>query len=448
MTKQHHDNYSLISHSRQQQILLLHEDTGWTMPRHHATMPAEINALMQTQLGLTTTVLSCIYDRYQDEEQEEQHRVYALENHAPETLPPTNGRWIGRAELLDLPLMLPEHRAVLETWFAENESDQLRRQQSWAYPGWLATVRAWIDQQLVQLGYVQAGPIEQVVVWMWSTVVRVPTTTGNLYLKATASVFDFEPVLTRMVAQLVPSSVPHVLAIDRQRCWMLMTDAGTGFRSGPHDPARSEEALRQYAQMQIKLAAHAETLKAVGCPDRRLHLLPQLYQEILAATPFLLIDQPKGLPRDQYAQLLALVPQVEAMCEELASYNIPESLHHDDLHSGNMIDSGERYVFIDLAESCLTHPFCSLFIVLRDAKYTLKYDDQALGRLRQAYLAAWEGYEPMERLQRAFELAHRLGSLHRALTWYRFLLHLEPDWRWMYEDAALYFLQVFLGTEE
>lgn len=452
MTNQHADNYSLIAlaaNNIRPKMLLLHEEDGWTMPWHTYTQPAEINAAMKAQFGLTTTVLSCIYDRYKDDEREEQHRVYALENHALDVSPPINGRWVERSELRDLALMVPEHRAVIATWFAEIEEEEVReRRQPWAFPGWFNQATTWIDQQLGQLGYTRTAPVEQVVVWTWSTVLRVPTTAGNLYFKATAAVFDYEPELTRMVAQFASAYVPHVLAIDKQQCWMLMGDAGTLFRKGPHDPARSAEALRRYAQMQIKLADHVETLKATGCPDRRLHLLPGLYQEVLAATPFLLLDEPGGLPRDQYEQLLHLLPQVREMCEELASYNIPQSFHHDDLHSANTMDNGETFVFIDLAECCLTHPFCSLFIALRDAKYILEYDDRALDHLRKAYLAEWTAYEPMERLLQAFELAHRLGSLQRALTWYRFLSHLEPEMRWMHKDAVLYFLQVFLGTEE
>ena len=41
-----------------------------------------------------------------------------------------------------------------------------------------------------------------------------------------------------------------------------------------------------------------------------------------------------------------------------------------------------------------------------------------------------------------------LRSLQRALFWYNYLDQLEPELRWMHWDAAFYFLQVFLGTEE
>src|SRR6202022_373613 len=101
-----------------------------------------------------------------------------------------------------------------------------------------------------------------------------------------------------------------------------------------------------------------------------------------------------------------------------ASYNIPESLEHDELTAGNILYNGETCIFIDLAECNLAHPFCSLFIALRSAKYTLGYDDSMLERLREAYLAPWTDFAPMERLQRASTLALRLDRLFRALSWY------------------------------
>jgi replication-associated recombination protein RarA len=42
----------------------------------------------------------------------------------------------------------------------------------------------------------------------------------------------------------------------------------------------------------------------------------------------------------------------------------------------------------------------------------------------------------------------RLGSLYKALSWYDLISQLDPVMRWMHADAALYYLRVFLGTEE
>jgi hypothetical protein len=226
------DNYSIIPHCSQPQALLLYEDAGWTLPRHNFRVAVEINAAMQAQLGLTTTVLSCFYDRYKDEEREDQHYVYALENHSPDVLPPANGRWIGRAELANLPLAVPEHRAVLETWLTEVEENKYHEQRlPWMRPGWFASATSWIHEQLERLGYIQAAPIEQVKAQPWSTVLRIPTTTGILYFKAPAPTLAFEPALTQTLMRLVPLHVPQVYVVDRQRHWMLMQNGGRTLRS-------------------------------------------------------------------------------------------------------------------------------------------------------------------------------------------------------------------------
>ncbi|HEV7237311.1 MAG TPA: hypothetical protein VGN15_14080, partial [Ktedonobacteraceae bacterium] len=342
MSDEQNDNYSLIAHSSQPRVLLLWKEASWTFPQHTAANPAEINAAMKARLGLTTTVLSCVYDRYNDEERDEQHCVYALENHSPDVALPANGRWIERTELAKLALAVPEHRAVLEAWFDGGAKQERQEQKSpWESLGWFATATVWIHEQLARLGYTPSAPFEQVRTNFWSTALRVPTTRGNLYFKASASVFAFEPVLTETLSRLVPAHVPPVLVVDRQRHWMLMRDGGVPFRSGPHHPDRSVEEIRQYAELQIALAPHVETLKATGCPDQRLHLLPRLYEEVLAATPLLHIGEEKGLPRHEYEQLLAYTPQLKEMCDELASYPIPESLEHDDLHTGNVLANRE-----------------------------------------------------------------------------------------------------------
>src|SRR5437763_5620823 len=90
--------------------------------------------------------------------------------------------------------------------------------------------------------------IEQLVSKTWAAVLRVPTTTGNLYFKAPAEAFAFEPALTETLNRLIPTSVPPVLVIDRH--WMLMKDGGMALRDDAHEPAHLEEALRQYAQVQ------------------------------------------------------------------------------------------------------------------------------------------------------------------------------------------------------
>jgi len=446
------DNYSIILHTCEPRVLLLLEENGWMLPRHHAIDAGEINAAMEKQLRVKTTVLYCAYDRYKDDEREEQHLVYVLEDHSPDWMLTEGQEWISLAELQDLQLIVPEHMAVIETILAALERGGVHEQRlAWARLGWFATAERWIQQQLDMLGYVATDPIKQVSVSIWSTVLCIPTTSGNLYFKASAPVFAYEPLLTQTLAMLVPAHLPPVFVVDDERHWMLMRDAGTtlaAMHKNDPDPMRWEQALSLFAQMQIDLVAHVDTLEKTGCPDMRLQRLPTLFEEALAAKNMLHIGQEDGMPEAEYEQLLAFSPELKAMCAKLAEYNVPESLHHDDFHGNNIMYNGKTYVFFDWAECALAHPFCSMMIVQRVAKYVLEYDDAVLDRFRDAYLAPWTIYEPLERLREAFTLAVRLGKLCRALTWQRLIAQIEPSARWEYEASFPYFLRVFLGTEE
>ncbi len=93
------DNYALIPHVKEPKVLLLKSRVGWTLPQHNTNDASKINAAMKALLGCTTTVLYCAYDRYKDDEREEQHRVYVLENHSPDFLQPANAHWISGLNL-------------------------------------------------------------------------------------------------------------------------------------------------------------------------------------------------------------------------------------------------------------------------------------------------------------------------------------------------------------
>ncbi len=447
-----HDNYALIPHPIEPAVLLLNNIAGWTLPQHGAEDASDINSAMKEQLGFDTTVLYCAYDRYKDDEREEQHRVYVLENHSPDFPLPHNARWISKADLDTLVLAVADHHTVLEQWFNQAEQDDFLNQRvPWASRGWFSSTTRWVQEQMATLGLTIVGPIEQVQVSLWSTVLRIPTEAEVLYFKASAPVFAYEPILTQKLFQLVPTYTPPVPVIDQERHWMLMRDAGiplSELEDKRTDPAHWEEVLRQYAQMQIGLIEQQQTLLAAGCPDRRLNLLPTLLEHALSETSLLMLNQERGLPETEYVQLQEYLPQLRAVCIELQQHGIPESLHHDDLHGGNMLVNGKGFVFFDWAECAVTHPFCSLVIVERVFRHVLEFSSETIAHLRDCYLQQWTQFEPIEDLRVACELAQRVGKLCRALTWARLIASLSPDERWEYEAAYPYWLRVFLGTEE
>lgn len=445
------DIYSLLPHANKPQVLLLKSPTGWTLPCQQKEDARSLNAAMKTLFGCDTTVLSCIYDRYKDDERENQHRIYALENLSPAFPLPADAAWVSKSELALLELAIADHRAVLEQWLDQAVGHLSRGGVPWASPGWFSLARQWLQEQIEAAGLSQSRLPEQIQVSTWSNVLSVPTSTQRLYFKASSPVFAYEPGLTDRLAQLVPAHMPRVLAIDQQAYWMLTRDAGqplSSYEDLRADPACWEEVLRLYARMQISLIGQQETLLAAGCPDRRLDLLPNLLEDALEQTELLALDSKYGLPQTEYVQLKNYLPQLRAYCAELKSHGIPESLHHDDLHGKNILFNGTDFVFFDWAESAITHPFCSLVIVERVFRHVLKFSEKTIAHLRDSYLREWRQFEPLERLESAYLLAQHLGKLCRAITWGRLLAHLSPDERWQCESSYPYWLRVFLGTQE
>ncbi|HEU5382089.1 MAG TPA: phosphotransferase [Ktedonobacteraceae bacterium] len=449
ISAQPHDNYCLIPHPREPRILMFLTQVGWTLPQHAEMEAPDISQAMHNLLpGLHVTFLRVAYDRYKDEEREEQHIVSVMENHAPSWMPPAGGAWISSEELRALPLAVPEHGAVLDSWFAERAGGQVPAERvPWARPGWYAEALAWITKQLQAHGYRICGPVEQVRMRVWSCVLRVPATTGALYFKAVPAFFAHEPVLTVGLARLWPALLPSVLTIDATRHWMLMEDAGTTLRHSEQgkDVAAWEHLLDLFSHMQIDSATHQEHLLTLGCPDRRLEHLPMLYASLLhEGRSALLLEQKGGLNAEEYHRLCTMLPEIHALCAKLAGFGIPEALHHDDFHDGNILCKDGRYLFFDWAECAVAHPFYSMIIVLRYTKHVLKFDEVARIRLRDAYLAPWTCYAPMEDLLRAFDLAQRLGLLCRALTWYKTVSHLVEAEQWAYADTVAWNLRNFL----
>jgi hypothetical protein len=302
----------------------------------------------------------------------------------------------------------------------------------WTDADWLAEAEDWIRAR-VEL----TGELDQFHVRPWSTVIRVPTEAENLYFKAAGGGFEFEVALSTRLFELAPDRVTALVDVDLDRAWMLMRDAGTRLRevvSSPADLHHWEAALPRYAELQIAAAHLADNLVALGVPDARLSLMPRELATVLASPV-------RGLTPDEHERALAALPGFEAMCGELSSYGIPETIQHDDLHDGQVFLQNTCYRFSDWGDSCVSHPFHSLTVTLRAtaAKLELEPGGAEVLRLRDAYL------EPFgDGLQEAADLAYRTGTIGRALAWHRFIQGgleetMEDD-----ELATAYGIKLFL----
>lgn len=446
------DHCSIVPHLTEPRVLVAAEGARWTLPRHESEDAEAIRALMRQRYGLDVTVLGAYDGHYAeaDVERDEPVFIFALETHGSGDSLPDDARWIGPTDLAGLLLADDEQRNALERWFAEAESGAMPAERApWERPGWFALATRWIDEQVVRLGWQPTGPFVQLHARGWSSVLRLPTSGGDVYFKAVTPQFRFEPPLTALLAELFPAQSPRVLAIDRTHDWLLLADAGEPIRAHIRETGDTQvyrDMLVAFAQFQLALLPHTARLDATGIPDRRLDRLPALFAEITSDADGLLMGQPGGLSMADYAQLQAL--DVADLTARLADYGIPETLVQEDCHPGHWIAGGTGPIFFDWGDTCLGHPFFSLMMALRWGRLVLGYDDATLDSMRDAYLAQWSDYGSLERLREAYQLAWRLGPLTRALTWHRIVANQEPAARWQYDDAAPYWLSLFLHGED
>jgi len=312
---------------------------------------------------------------------------------------------------------------------------------AWTDPVWLREAQDWIDAALERAGVAATGAIEQSHIEPWSTAIRVPVDGGDLWFKANMPALASEAAVIEILGRAGPGSVPDLVAIDHDRGWMLMADAGVplvGVLTRERDLRRWLEVLPLYAQLQLDAIGDVGELLSVGAPDRRLDKLPAAYERLLGAP---------GLTAEEQARLDRLRPRVRQMCDELASCGITETIQHNDLHDGQVFVHGDDYRFLDWAESCVSHPFFTMAITL-EGVIAWGLDDIRgsvdVTPFRDAYLEPFAAHGTRSQLTSALATAVRLGWICRAVEVERWVSALDPPDRAKHRDGVAVRLKMFL----
>ena len=284
--------------------------------------------------------------------------------------------------------------------------------EQWTAPGFVTEAHRWIDVRLAELGRGRTGEITQPHVREWSTVMRAPTDTGDVWFKVNHEPLRHEAAVTSLLSQRVPDRVPPLLAADVDTGWMLMSDAGRRMREVVAEERtldRWPDALAATARIQLACEGDVDAFLTMGVPDLRLAVLPRMYERLLAEHS------------DELEPRLRVSPhRVAEECEQLAAYGIRETIEHDDLHDGQVFIRDDRALIMDWGDACVSHPFFTLSVTLLGV-IAWGVDDVAgsedLGRHLDAYLAPYrERYDGD--LAAAARLAMRLGWVCRAVNGY------------------------------
>ena len=330
-----------------------------------------------------------------------------------------------------------------------------QQQLIWYSPDWQKQAHDWIRAEAKQNSIQLTGEIEQPHAYAWSTVMRVPSSEGTLFFKATAGETIYEIPLTKMMAGWFPDCMPDLVAVEPLRGWMLMRDSGDTLRGSirpTKDVSPWEPVITKYAELQIGLAKHVDEILKLGIPDHRLAALPALYTQLLADTPSLMIDQEKGLTSDDFKKLQNLTPRFEQICADLTAYGIPESVNHGDFHDGNVLLKNGRITFFDWGDADVTHPFVSLRTWFVSMEISLKLDDWApptpeMTALLNRYLEQWEKFASKEELLKVYSLSRPVASIVKTLQWHQGITQMEGSLREEYAWIVPEVLREFMVYE-
>jgi hypothetical protein len=311
----------------------------------------------------------------------------------------------------------------------------------WSDQEWLARAHAWIRERVDVV-----AAIEQPHDRPWGTVLRVPTAAGDVWFKACIPAFGHEAHVVAALARRQPELVPPLLAVDLDQGWMLMPDCGPTLRSvlPDGDPGldRWRELLPRYAGLQQTAVPDVERLVRAGTPDHRLGRLPGLYEALLAD------DEIRAhLGADTLERLGALAGWIRDECERLTALGLPETIQHDDLHDANVFVPPGRTIFFDWGDSCVSHPFFSLLVVLRSVENRSGLGERSpeVLELCESYLEPWSAWASLPELHDAVTRALVLGGAARAVAWRRFKEGHVPPYRERAAGNAAAWLEDFLG---
>lgn len=313
----------------------------------------------------------------------------------------------------------------------------------WADPQWKAEILGWAVDRLAARRLVVAGDPQQVKARPWSTVFRLPTSAGPVWLKANAAGSRYEAALVDALSRWVPDNAVAPLAVETDRGWLLLRDGGPTLRSlvESHRPgldlAGWERLLVEHAHLQRALEPYVDDMLALGVPDNRLPALPALLADLLADHDAMWLGRDGGLTEAEHDRLLAKSGEYVHLCAELDAVGVAPTLQHDDLHDNNVfapVDNGHPSRVFDWGDAVVTHPFMVLRVALGTVAATAGAPE--LGRLRDAYLEPWTDVAALPELRDAVRLAVRVVAVVRAASWRRALSEATPAGRGRWGSSA------------
>jgi hypothetical protein len=402
-----------------------------TTDRHFWQTCEPVNRALKRTYGIDATTIRCLSTK------EEFINVYLMEYQDGQRSVPPGSAWIAPDKLPRLPA--PATKKHILDWLKWFQSDHPQRR-DWYRPGFFRMTAQKLPARLTDI---RIRRPEQVRSWERSSIIRILTDDSpDLYLKTVPPMFAHEPALTAWLYRQHPTLFPVVREYRPGADLITAAYSGKSLQELP-ELSLWQDALAQYAALQVEFAPRTDELKTLGVPERGLDWITTHIDALLDDDDLLRCGT-NPLTEEQVATLRALRPRLHAACESLGRYNLPLSLEHGDLWTGQIMVRPEGgFLFTDWSDSAITCPLFSLPYFLAEVDNELPGVPDARERLAEAYLMPWTAFKPMPRLLKAYESVKLLSPFYTSLQ-YAFDILPRMEIRWEMENMLAYNLRLLL----
>jgi len=426
--------FCIISHPSSPKFLVVKHADGWFPPM--VQFPVEgfvglkaqlISDSVLTKYGLRTAVLRHTFESL---------NLHCVELEVISQARPVNMEavWVGEAEYKRFRSSEPGGSDPLEGWLRQAASKRTPAvRPPWERKGWFNKASGWLEHEL-ELAHVQpVGSVQQhQMCWHDSALLRVRTSQGVHFLKASHPEAPCEGEITRVLARRWPSRVSAPLAASKKHNWMVFQDLGASLYTAP-EPTELASAARAMAQMQFESVGEPGLLKEEGAPRSGPRELAGFLARVERLDP-LLQSGLHALDDDEMKAFHAAVPGMIAACERLQNSRIPEALLHPDFLPSRAFRSDGGFRFNGWSALCLGHPFFSgagfARAVSERARSTAPgeknaMDESWLPAISEAYLEPFSEHAGFEELQAALMLCSGLLGAWDLYRWHGELDRIE-----------------------
>jgi hypothetical protein len=289
----------------------------------------------------------------------------------------------------------------LSPWADPIDDDPLRL--PYARPGGPAADLAWASR-FVEL----VAPAVQVRTWNLSSIWRLPTADGTVWLKHVPPFFAHEPAIVAALAGLAP--VPRLIAGEPGRMLMAEVPGHDGY---DETGSALDAMIDAFVALQAAGRPTGDELLGLGVPDWRAGPFVQAAADVI----------------ERYAgevDARALLDALPARFAEIAECGLDEGLVHGDFAPGNVRWSNDGPVLLDWGDCGIGHPLLDMTAFL---DRTTERD-----RLADYWIERWKEHVPGSDPRRAAALVAPIGALRQAIVYQTFLDGIEESERVYHRD--------------